>query len=112
MTPATEHSPAQIEDKVIQLHRDMVEIVQDELGLNEKFANPLAAALVNGLRKRYGGNTVGRRGGIYIPAPGKEERNAAIRARFDGTTASRDALCKEFDISRSHFYTITGRRLG
>ena len=99
---------AQIESQAIQLHREFVEIVREEIGMNEQFANDIAAAVVRGMRKRYGGQTLGRRGSIYIPTPDKAARNAAIRAEFNGTNA--DAVCKKYEISRTSLYRVAGSK--
>ena len=99
-------TPAQIEDQSIQLHREFVEIVREEIGLNERFANDIASALVRGVRKRYGGQTMGRRGAIYVPAPDKSERNKAIRTEFKGSNALE--VCKKYKISRSRLYQSVG----
>lgn len=100
-------SPAQIEDQAIQLQREVADIVREEIGMHEGFANDIAAAIVRGLRKRYGGRTLGARGSIYIPAPDKSARNAAIRAEFNGTNA--DDVCRRHDISRSRLYQLVGK---
>jgi len=105
MHPST---PAQIEDHAIQLHREFVEIVRSVTGMNEQFANPLAAAIVQEMRKQWGGNRLGRKD-IYIPAPDKSERNAAIRSEFDGTNAAE--VCKKHGIGRSRLYEIAGERV-
>lgn len=48
--------------------------------------------------------------GLYIPAPSKVERNAAIRRAFDGTNGA--TLMREHGIARSSLYRIVndGRR--
>lgn len=111
-TTTTPHSasasPAQIEDQAIQLHREFVQIVQEEIGMNAPFANDVAAALVRGMRKRYGGQTLGAKGAIYVPAPSKAARNAAIRAEFDGTNGPE--VCKKHNISRSRLYAIASQK--
>ena len=99
----------QAEDSVLQLQYDLVEIATAELGMHEVDASRVASALVSGLRKRYGGERLGRRG-IYIPAPSKQERNEAIRRDFDGTNA--DEVMKRHDIKRSTFYAVLGKRSG
>ncbi len=99
-------TPAQIEDQSIQLHREFVEIVREEIGMNERFANDLASALVRGVRKRYGGQTMGCRGAIYVPAPDKSERNKAIRTEMKGSNAQE--ICRKYKISRSRLYQIIG----
>lgn len=104
-TPST---PAQIEDHAIQLHREFVSIVREEIGMNEQFANDIAAAMVRGMRKRYGGQTLGSKGSIYVPSLGHGQRNAAIRAKFIGTNSAE--LCKEYGISRSRLYQIAAEK--
>lgn len=107
MTMTQHQTPAQIEDEAIQLHREFVEIVREEIGMNEAFANTMAAALVRGMRKRYGGQRLGRKD-IYVPAPSKAARNAAIRQEFNGT--NRDEVCKKHGISRAMLYVIVSKR--
>ena len=111
MTPTTtqaQQTPAQLEDQAIQLHREYVEIVREEIGLHEQFANDIAAAIVRGMRKRYGGRSLGAKGCIYIHKPDKSERNAAIRAEFNGTNA--DEVCKKHGIGRSTLYRIAANK--
>lgn len=108
MTMTQHPTPAQIEDEAIQLHREFVEIVREEIGMNEAFANTMAAALVRGMRKRYSGQKLGAKGTIYVPAPSKAARNAAIRAEFNGT--NREAVCKKYGIGRAQLYAIVGSK--
>jgi len=104
-------TPAQTEDAVLQLEHDMVEIVRTELGMHEREAFEVARALVRGLRKRFGGLRIGSRGcAIYIPAPSKAERNAAIRLEFDGTNLKE--LMQRHGIRRTQIYRIVGARVG
>lgn len=98
---------AQTEDAVLQLEHDMVEIVRAELGMHEREAFSLAQAIVRGLRARYGGERLGYRG-IYIPAPSKEQRNAAIRKEFDGTNVKE--VMERHGIKRTQIYRIVGKR--
>lgn len=99
----------QAEDTVLQLQYDLVEIARTDLGMHEVDASRIAAALVVGLRKRYGGERLGRRG-LYIPAPSKQERNEAIRRDFDGTNG--EEVMKRHSITRSTLYRVIGRRNG
>lgn len=46
--------------------------------------------------------------GLYIPAPGKEERNAAVRREFDGTNGAE--VMRRHGIKRSTLYAIVGQR--
>lgn len=113
MTPTTTYTdhpktPAQIEDQAIQLHREFVEILRVAIGFNDHLAHEAAVAVVRELRARYGGQTLGRRGTIYIPAPDKTQRNAAIRAEFIGTNAKE--ICKKYGIGRTRLYEIAGQK--
>lgn len=105
MTP-TQHSldtPAKTADQAIQLHRELTDIVRTEVGMREAFAADLAAAILRGLQNMHGGSD------LYIPAPDKSARNAAIRAEFNGTNG--DEICKRFCISRTTLYEVaSGRR--
>ncbi len=105
-----EPTAVQIEDQAIQLQREMVDIVREEIGMNEVFANTVAAAIVRGMRKRYGGRTLGSKGAIYVHALGKSERNAAICAEFNGTNSAE--VCKKHGISRARLYQIVGAKAG
>lgn len=100
---------AQAEDAVLQLQMDMAEILRKERGLHERDAFELARCLVQGMRQRYGGVQLGRRG-LYIPAPSKAERNAQIRREFDGTNGVE--VCKKHGIKRSRLYQIVGSKTG
>lgn len=99
---------AQTEDAAVQLHADFTEIVREEIGMNERFASALAHAIVTGLRKRYGGQRLGSHNGVYVPAPGKQERNRSIRKRFNGKNWRE--LCDEFGITRRRLYQIVGEK--
>jgi len=113
MTTATIHrtprrsadpSPAQIEAQSIQLQRELLAIVREETGMVEPIAQAVAVAIERGLRKRFGCKTLGAKGSIYVPAPDKTERNAAILADFDGTNA--EAVAKRHGISLSTLYRL------
>ena len=101
----------QAEDSVLQLQYDLVEIATAELGMHEVEASRVAVALVLGLRKRYGGMRMGGRGAsIYIPSPGKAERNKAICQEFDGTNHLE--VMKRFGIQRAQLYRIISAKAG
>lgn len=105
---ATNESPAQVEDKAIQLHREMVSILREYVGMTDELAHAFAAPIVRGMRELYGGQTMGRKGSIYVPAPSKVERNAAIRAEFVGTNA--DEVCRKYGIGKTRMYEIVRTR--
>jgi len=101
----THHEPlsARTADYLWQLEFDLSELVRAELGMPELQAASLANSIMRGLRQRYGGMRLGRRG-LYIPAPSKAERDAAIARAFDGRNAA--ALMRQHGISRSRLYQI------
>ena len=103
----TTMTASQSQDNVMQLTYDMTEIVREGLGVTEAEAARMAATIVNGMRHRYGGVRLGRRG-LYIPVPCKDERNAAICREFDGTNAQE--VMRRHGIKRSTLYTIVGQR--
>lgn len=96
----------QSEETISQLTRDIAEIARDGLGVGEAEAANIAAVIVRGMRQRYGGVRLGRRG-LYIPVPCKEERNAAICREFDGTNAQE--VMRRHGIKRSTLYAIVGK---
>ncbi|MBS7244093.1 MAG: hypothetical protein KIG98_07125 [Comamonas sp.] len=97
----------QSEETISQLTRDIAEIARDGLGVGEDEAARIAAVIVHGMRQRYGGTRLGRRG-LYIPVPCKEERNAAVRREFNGTNGPE--VMRRYGIKRSTLYTIVGKR--
>lgn len=91
---------AAAEDQAVQLTQEMSCILIDVLSRDEALINRLAAALVDGLRSRLGGADV------YIPAPDKSARNAAIRAEFNGRNMQE--ICRRYDVKPSTVYRIVG----
>lgn len=102
-------TPVQAEDAVLQLEYDLADILREDQGLHEREAFAMARCLVVGIRKRYGGVQLGRRG-LYIPAPSKAERDAQICAEFNGRNVSE--ICKKHGIKRSRLYQIINRTSG
>lgn len=102
-------TPVQAEDAVLQLEYDLADILREDQGLHEREAFAMARCLVDGIRKRYGGVQLGRRG-LYIPAPSKAERDAQICREFNGRNAS--DVCKKHGIKRSRLYQIISRSSG
>lgn len=100
MPTMTNHTTAQTEDAAIQLEHDFVEIIRQRIGLNETLATIHAQEIVRGLRERHGGQE------LWIPAPDKTERNAAILRDFNGINA-REVMARH-GISRAHLYRIVG----
>ncbi|RYF54282.1 MAG: hypothetical protein EOO27_24085 [Comamonadaceae bacterium] len=92
---------AQAEDAAVQLERDFLAIVREEIGMHEGLAGLFARALVDGLRRRLGGQD------LYIPAPDRSERDAAIRREFCGSNI--EELMKRHQLSRTRIYEICSR---
>jgi Mor family transcriptional regulator len=90
------------EDAAVELQFEITQIVQEEIGYNEMFANMIAEALTRGLRRRLGGQEV------YIPAPDKAARNAAIKREFNGRNLAE--MCRKYDLSPSGVYKIVGQK--
>jgi Mor family transcriptional regulator len=89
------------EDNAAALMFELTHIVSEEIGFNELFASQVAEALVRGLRKRMGGRE------IYIPAPDKTARDAAIRAEFNGRNMPE--VCKKYGLSAPAIYKIVNK---
>lgn len=94
---------AQTEDAAVQLERDFLDIVREEIGMHEALAGIFASALVRGLRRKLGGHE------LYIPAADNSARDARIRREFTGP-ASLLAIQRWSGLSRSRIYQIAGRR--
>lgn len=77
-------------------------IVRAEIGMSEPLARDYASAIVRGLCALHGG------GSLYIPASDKSERNAAIRAEFNGTNLAE--VCRKHGVARTTLYQIVRRR--
>ncbi len=93
-------SAAQSEDLALQLEHEFIGIVRREIGMFEALAAPFAQALVRGLREEHGGRS------LWIPAPDKSQRDAAIRREFNGTNIKE--IMAKFGLSRSRVYQIVG----
>lgn len=91
------------EDRAVALQYELTAILREEVGLHEPFASQIAEAVMRGLRRRRGGDS------LYVPKYGSRVvRDAAVVQAFDGR--NRDAVCRRFEISRSTFYEILARR--
>jgi Mor family transcriptional regulator len=95
---------AQAEDAAVQLERDFMAIVREEIGMNAPLAGLVARMLVDGLRSRMGGQE------LYIPAPDRSERDESIRREFNGTRESLAAIMQRTGLSRASVYAIVNRR--
>lgn len=98
--PGTDQTDAQVEDDALLLESEFTAIVREEVGMHEAFASQVARALVRGLRKRMPAQQ------LYIPAPDKAERDAAIRREFNGRNT--EELMRRYDVGRRRLYQIVG----
>ncbi len=98
---AASRTPAQREDEAMLLESEFTEIVRTEIGMHEAFAAQIARAIVKGLRRVHGAKR------IYIPGVDKTERNAAIRAEFNGRNHAH--VMSKFNISRARLYEIINK---
>lgn len=87
-----------------QLLAELTDVVRQQLGMKGPDAIVTAEALFRGLMNRVGGQE------IYIPAPPRTERNAAILGDFKGNNAAE--VCTKHDISRRTLYRILTNRVG
>ncbi len=100
---------AQDEDAAFHLKQQMERIVMEFLGLNASLAAPFADTLVDGMRKRMGGNRV------YIPAAKTKLSIEAERAKRDREIAdmfngrNHSDVMKHFNISRRSVYRAVQR---
>lgn len=92
--PAT----AKEQEAAFLLQAELAEGLRSEVGLLPEFANEFASRLTRFLRVRLGTQN------IYIPAPDKAERDAAIYREFDGTNAP--AVMARHNVSRSRLYQV------
>ncbi|MFA6310611.1 MAG: Mor transcription activator family protein [Sterolibacterium sp.] len=96
------------DDAAVALQYEFTAIVREEIGMNEGFASQIAAALVRGLRRRFRGQ---RLGDYYLSeqtGAEREERDAAIRAEFNGQ--NRDEVCQKYNLKKTQLYEIVGKR--
>ena len=100
-TDSTTHKPTKNNSQDL-LRAELTDVVRDQLGIQGPQAIQTAEALLRGLMTRLGGQ------GIYIPAPPRTERNAAILTDFRGNNASE--VCTKHGISRRTLYRILTMR--
>lgn len=93
---------AKSEDAAVTLQYEITSTICEEMGLAEHLASNLADAITRRLRARFGGED------IYIPATDKRVRDEEIRREFNGR--NRREVCRKYDISKSRFYEIIGKR--
>lgn len=87
-------------DKSRGLHTFLVRAIRTACGLSERYAVPIATDVLRELKREFGDEK------IYIGAPPAAAKRAKILADYDGTAASREAICKQHHISRATFYRL------
>ncbi len=92
--------PPERDDSASVLRGELLEIVREEIGMVDGFAEMFADALLRGMRARMGGREV------YIPAPDKSDRDAQIRAMFNGRNLTE--VMRRFGVCRSVVYRAAG----
>ena len=103
MTPNTDsHTKTTKDNSQDLLRAELTDVVRQQLGLKGPEAIQTAEAILSGLMTRLGGQ------GVYIPAPPRTERNAAILSDFRGNNAAE--VCTKHDISRRTLYRILTMR--
>ena len=100
--PKGHRTPAQREDDAMLLVAQITETLRVKCCIPEAQAGSMAKVVVDEMRLQ---NPAQR---LYLPAPDRSVRDAAIRAKFNGQNAAE--CCREFKISRTRLYEIVGRR--
>jgi Mor family transcriptional regulator len=97
-TEAKKQTTAKDDEAAMLLQSELAAGLRTQIGLLPEYAHQWAGLLAAYLRLRLGGQQ------IYITAPSKAERDAAIYREFDGTNAG--DLMRRHDVSRSRLYQI------
>ena len=90
-------------DHQVALANEITAILRERIGYHEQFAAPIAEAIVSGLAARRGGDV------LYVPTGNRKprqliERNAAIRAEFNGRNHAH--VMAKYGIGRARLYEI------
>ena len=86
------------------MHAHLVDILRVEVGMSVDQAAEMAPLIYLGMCKRFGGQTLGRRGTIYVPTPSKALRNDAIRAEFNGRNMTE--IQKKYGLGKTRIYEV------
>lgn len=95
-------TPPLHERRVAQLTAHMARWLRDECCIKEPFASFIASGLVEEQRRRAGDAW------LWQVGVSKEERNAAIRAEFNGTNLK--DVCRKHQVSPATVYRVTRER--
>lgn len=101
-TSDLDNSPALQADAVMELETILGDSLETSLGLAPSVSHDLATKMVRVMRIKHPGTRV------YIAAPSKEERDAAIRADLRPGNAAEVAA--KWDLSISAVYKIANKR--
>ena len=97
-------SSAAPKDEPIDLMREMIEIVRQELAVDACAADQIAAAIMRGMRRHFGAQK------IYIPEQTrqeKSERDAAIKREYNGHNL--EEVKHAHNVSRTTVYRACGK---
>lgn len=92
---------AAAQDEKQQIVRIVSQVLAEAL-VREGILYRVATEVVEGLRQQ------GHRGTVYIPAGGKQARDAAIKAAFTGNNLRE--VCEQFNVTKSTVYRACSRR--
>lgn len=90
------------DDAAALLLYELTVVVHEEIGMTDHLATQFAEAITRGLRRRLPAQD------LYIPAPDKRDRDAAVRREFNGRNV--DEVCRRHDIGKTTLYRILGTR--
>lgn len=101
--PQHPYDPASAEETVALLTATVRDALMHRHAFQEQLATEWASAIVDALRQSHGGQD------IYLKAPGKEQRDEAIRREIRPGNA--EHLARKHNVSVASVYRIAGRRL-
>jgi Mor family transcriptional regulator len=98
MTIANGNPTAKDEDNALLLQGEISDALRSEIGLKDEFAADWGARITAYLRRRLGTQR------LYIPAPSRAERDAAIFREYNGSNAGE--VCHRHGVSRTRLHEI------
>lgn len=90
------------EDNALLLQGEISDALRTQIGLRDEFATDWAVRIVGYLRQRLGAQQ------LYIPAPSRAERDAAIYREYNGKNAAE--VCERYGVSRSRMHEICAQQ--
>jgi Mor family transcriptional regulator len=88
------------QDQLTNLRARVVRIVREATGLHERLALPVAQSICEELARDSGG------GELYVPAPDRTARDAAIRRDF--RVDNHAEVMRRHGVSRATLYRVIG----